>query len=282
MVLDVAHLVAGVSGGVASTLVLHPLDLVKIRMQVETGRQKVAVFDFMKTVVRNHGLRGLYTGASPNVVASGLAWGSYFFGYNEIKLLMRNEENEMLSPFQHSAAAMIAGGLTQLITNPLWVIKTRMCSSAATVVPYRSILHGLTSIVKTEGFLALYKGLVPGLVGTTHGAVQFVAYEELKYYLNKSKGLHAEAKLDASEYMWISALSKAFAQFATYPYQVVRSRLQVSHGEASIITICKELWRIEGVGGIYKGLTPSLIRVVPASSITFLVYEHVWRFFSSS
>ena len=69
--------------------------------------------------------------------------------------------------------------------------------------------------------------MLPGLIGVSHGAVQFVAYEELKRELNAARGLHSDAKLDTFDYVWISALSKAIAVTVTYPYQVVRSRLQV-------------------------------------------------------
>lgn len=281
MVLDVGHMVAGVSGGVASTIALHPLDLIKIRMQVETSRDGISMLEFIKSVLRKHGVRGMYAGMSPNVVASGLAWGSYFFSYNEIKILMRTEDRQMLSPLQHGVAAVTAGSATLVATNPLWVIKTRMCSNAAGEVPYKGIIDGLLTIYRTEGLHALYKGLLPGLVGTSHGAVQFAAYEELKYLINNAHGLHADAKLSTAEYFYISALSKVLAQAITYPYQVVRSRLQNNSSvmPVPLTKIVVDIWKFEGIRGFYKGLTPSLVRVVPASSITIVVYEHVWRLF---
>ena len=50
----------------------------------------------------------------------------------------------------------------------------------ATPVKYTSLWHGLTSMLRDEGFTSLYKGLAPSLLGITHAAVQFPLYEEIK------------------------------------------------------------------------------------------------------
>lgn len=99
------HLVAGVSGGVASTLILHPLDLIKIRFagrsfqlklsnfqsliniyidlvsdgQLSLRPQYTGLFDAISSITRTEGVRGLYRGVTPNLWGAGCAWGSYFF-----------------------------------------------------------------------------------------------------------------------------------------------------------------------------------------------------------
>ena len=72
-----------------------------------------------------------------------------------------------------------------LITNPIWLIKTRMqLQLTDSATNYKSALHALQSIVKQDGVLGLYKGIVPALFLTTHGAVQFGSYEKLKQQCN--------------------------------------------------------------------------------------------------
>jgi len=78
------HLVAGISGGVASTLILHPLDLIKIRFAVSDGQlsirpQYTGLFDAISSITRTEGIKGLYRGVAPNLWGAGTAWGSYFF-----------------------------------------------------------------------------------------------------------------------------------------------------------------------------------------------------------
>lgn len=69
-----------------------------------------------------------------------------------------------------------------VLTNPIWVVKTRLCAWMPQVEAphYRSLIGGVVHIARHEGLAGLYRGLLPGLVGVAHVAVQFMAYEELK------------------------------------------------------------------------------------------------------
>jgi len=282
------HLVAGVSGGVVSTIMLHPLDLLKIRFAVNDGQvthrpQYQGLGNAISTIVKEEGVKGLYRGVTPNVWGAGTSWGFYFFFYNGLKTWMEDGKEGCLGPGKHMLAAAEAGVLTLLMTNPIWVVKTRLClqfEQPGTPVDqskmYRGMMDALVKVYRHEGMAGLYKGFVPGVFGVSHGALQFMAYEEMKKSYNQYLELPPNAKLSTVEYLGIAALSKLFAAVATYPYQVVRARLQDQHtvytgtGDAILKT-----WRNEGVYGFYKGLKPNLIRVVPATAITFVVYEHV-------
>lgn len=77
------HMIAGVSGGVTSTLVLHPLDLLKVRFAVNDGRVKCrpqyqGLRNAVTMILRDEGYRGLYRGVAPNCWGAGAAWGFYF------------------------------------------------------------------------------------------------------------------------------------------------------------------------------------------------------------
>ncbi|XP_051920784.1 mitochondrial folate transporter/carrier-like [Hippocampus zosterae] len=282
----VENLVAGLSGGVVSTLVLHPLDLVKIRFAVSDGlelRPKYnGILHCMKSVWHHEGLRGLYQGVTPNVWGAGASWGLYFFFYNAIKAYVKEGRHTELSATEHLVSAAEAGILTLTITNPIWVTKTRLIlqySSDSTSKQYKGMLDALFKIYRTEGVSGLYKGYVPGLFGTSHGALQFMAYEQLKRDYSKYKKIHSDAKLNALEYITMAALSKLFAVATTYPYQVVRARLQDQHNRYDgVVDVIRRTWRNEGAPGFYKGIIPNLIRVTPACCVTFVVFENVSRF----
>ncbi|XP_043921617.1 mitochondrial folate transporter/carrier [Protopterus annectens] len=282
------NLVAGLSGGVLSTLVLHPLDLVKIRFAVSDGlnlRPKYnGILHCVSTIWRQEGLRGLYQGVTPNVWGAGASWGLYFFFYNAIKAYKRDGRQADLSAAQHLVSAAEAGAMTLCITNPIWVTKTRLVLQYdASVDPskkqYRGMIDALVKIYRMEGIPGLYKGFVPGLFGTSHGALQFMVYETLKIDYSKYRGRPSNAKLNALEYITMAALSKMFAVTATYPYQVVRARLQDQHNKyGGVIDVIKRTWGKEGVHGFYKGIVANIIRVTPACCITFVVYETVSQF----
>ncbi|KAJ0000101.1 hypothetical protein NQD34_011943 [Periophthalmus magnuspinnatus] len=281
----VGNLIAGLSGGVVSTLVLHPLDLVKIRFAVSDGlelRPKYSgIFHCMRSVWMQEGLRGLYQGVTPNVWGAGASWGLYFFFYNAIKGYTKEGRQTELSATEHLVSAAEAGILTLTITNPIWVTKTRLVlqyDAGSSGKQYKGMVDALVKIYRHEGLPGLYKGYIPGLFGTSHGALQFMAYEELKRDYNKYRKAPSDAKLSALEYITMAALSKLFAVATTYPYQVVRARLQDQHNKYNgVIDVVRRTWRNEGTFGFYKGIVANLIRVTPACCITFVVYENVSR-----
>ena len=172
------------------------------------------------------------------------------------------------------ADASNKGALTAVCTNPIWVIKTRMLSTSSTHPgAYRSLTDGVRQIYRSEGIAGFYRGLLPSLFGVSHGALQFMAYEQLKKARQERIG-HQE--LSATDYLILSGLAKVFAGSITYPYQVIRARLQMYHAEQlykGAADVVAQVWKREGLSGFYKGLAPNLLRVMPSTWVTFLVYE---------
>ncbi|KAK2166276.1 hypothetical protein LSH36_40g10033 [Paralvinella palmiformis] len=290
------HCAAGVSGGVISTLVLHPLDLIKVRFQVHEGSSTVTtkrpqyhgVIDAFLTIQRHEGLRGLYRGVTPNVWGSGASWGLYFLFYSSFKTYMQNGDDMVsLSATKHTMAAAEAGVMTLMFTNPIWVAKTRMClqydvgvkhgaNAVLSDVHYNGMADCLIKTFRSEGFPGLYKGFIPGLFGVSHGAIQFMTYEELKKMYNRHRNKPLNTTFNTGEYLLFAAISKMIAASVTYPYQVVRARLQDQHRNYSgVWEVVIKTWRYEGLRGLFKGLTPYLLHVTPNICIVFLIYENV-------
>ncbi|KPP64723.1 Mitochondrial folate transporter/carrier-like, partial [Scleropages formosus] len=261
------NLAAGLSGGVVSTMVLHPLDLVKTRLAVSDGldvRPRYnGMIHCMRSVWRHEGLRGLYRGVTPNVWGAGASWGLYFFFYNAIKAHAQEGRESELSASEHLVSAAQAGAMTLCLTNPIWVTKTRLVlqyNNETSKKQYKGMLDALVKIYRHEGIPGLYK---------------FMVYEQLKRDYNKYRKKPSEAKLNAFEYISMAAFSKIFAVASTYPYQVVRARLQDQHNKYDgVIDVIGRTWRNEGLIGFYKGIVPNLLRVTPACCITFVVYEN--------
>lgn len=288
------HLVAGISGGIASTLALHPLDLLKVRLAVNDGLvvtrpQYTGLTNAVTTIFRQEGIRGFYRGVTPNCWGAGASWGLYFLFYNSIKSHMSDGSpaHTFLSPTQHITAACEAGALTLVLTNPIWVVKTRLCLqygdfNELAIDPtkrYSGMIDALRKVYRFEGVRGLYRGFVPGIFGVSHGALQFMAYEELKKGYIRRYRLAREEKLSTGAYLSCAALSKLFAAVITYPYQVVRARLQDQYANYhGMMDVIRRTWSNEGIPGFYKGIVPNLLRVTPACAITFVVYENVSHF----
>ncbi|KAI9479852.1 mitochondrial FAD carrier protein [Coemansia mojavensis] len=292
---------SGIGGAIASTTVFHPLDLVKVRLQVDVASQKDAIFGralrATKHVISTDGITGLYRGLSANLAGNCASWGLYFAWYTWIKDQMaggRSAETAMgisvLSPTQHLLAGAGAGALTQCMANPLWVVKTRICTTSRSQPgAYRGVIDGLAQVAAKEGIRGLYKGLAPGLLGVAHGGLQFMAYEEMKRRWLHSQSRSSTGDFTSAELACMSASSKTFALSITYPSQVLRSRLQQTPGITSsaadgaprmgsysgLSDVIVKTFRSEGLIGFYKGYGPALLRVLPSNVLTFIVYEKI-------
>ena len=81
--------IGGLIGGVTANFVLHPFDLLRNRLAVSDGNIKRpkyrSSFGIIKSVIQNHGFRGLYKGVTPSVIGAGLSWGLYFPIYETAK-----------------------------------------------------------------------------------------------------------------------------------------------------------------------------------------------------
>ncbi|KAJ6989927.1 hypothetical protein NC653_018434 [Populus alba x Populus x berolinensis] len=213
--------------------------------------------------------------------------------YSRAKQRYSKNRDEKLSPGLHLASAAEAGALVCFCTNPIWLVKTRLQlqNPLHQTRRYSGLYDALKTIMREEGWRALYKGIVPSLFLVSHGAVQFTAYEELRKVVvdYKAKQRKEDCKsadtdlLNSVDYAVLGGSSKIAAIILTYPFQVIRSRLQQRPTMEGIPRymdswhVMKATARFEGFRGFYKGITPNLLKNVPASSITFIVYENVLK-----
>ena len=143
---------------------------------------------------------------------------------------------------------------------------------------------GLRTILRTEGLSGFYRGLGVSLFGVSHGAVQFAVYEPTKqlYFSRRAGRGIDDTRMPTEATLLISTMSKLVAGAVTYPYQVLRTRLQNYQADErfgrGFRGVVRRTWQEEGIRGFYRGLVPGVIRVMPATWITFLVYENVKYF----
>jgi solute carrier family 25 folate transporter 32 len=125
--------IGGFVAATAATGLLHPLDLLKTRFQInESGHSNI--FSMTKNILKTEGIqRGFYRGITANLAGGTTAWTLYFFLYQSLKDQRTRSipAGSTLKATDHLLAAALAGGMTSLVTNPLWVIKTRLCASKA-------------------------------------------------------------------------------------------------------------------------------------------------------
>jgi solute carrier family 25 folate transporter 32 len=242
----------------------------------------------LATIYREEGLRGLYRGFQPTVIGYAPAWAIYFTCYNRGRIEWKKHFPDAPKDFGIILSAVSSGAIANAITNPIWVIRTRLQTQEHVnrKPEYFGTVDAARKIWKREGLLAFYKGMVPSMWGLIHVAVQFPLYEKFKSLLNlHPEEQHDELSFDhARRLIAASSTSKLLASLTTYPLEVVRTRMQVQRSDgahpphySTVLGSLKIIIREEGVRGLYMGLQTNLIRVVPANAITFTTYELVYR-----
>ncbi|KAL4899265.1 hypothetical protein BDW74DRAFT_117859 [Aspergillus multicolor] len=289
---SVVETIAGFTAGIATTLCLHPLDLIKTRLQVDrTSSSRIGgSLRVVRQIFHKEGrLTAFYRGLTPNIIGNSSSWALYFLFYDNVKDILgtwrlrcnldsEQQRRQLLTSFDYFIASGSAGIITSVLTNPVWVIKTRMLATGFNSPgAYTSFTTGAVQILRSEGIPGFYRGLVPSLFGVSHGALQFMAYEKLKLHRTNVDSKKGQQQLTNMDFFVISSISKVFAGSITYPYQVLRSRLQMYDAHLAyrgLRDAIAQVWATEGLAGFYKGLGPNLFRVLPSTWVTFLVYEN--------
>lgn len=214
-------------------------------------------------------------------------------------------QGQGLGVFWQLLAGTEAGLVAAVATNPLWVVKTRLqVQERSGEGAYRGLMDAGRRIVRDEGVAGLYKGLGPSLALVSHGAVQLLVYDRLRDAVDGTAGRagigvgggegegegeggvgrngRGSVWLAAVMSPWLGGASKVAASLATYPLQVVRSRMQQRGADMSgdagssyrtAYGTAQRMLRNEGPSAFYKGLVPNLLRAIPASMVAFTAYE---------
>ncbi|CAE6450430.1 unnamed protein product [Rhizoctonia solani] len=294
--------IAGAGAGLVSSIVTCPLDVIKTKLQAQStvhGSQGyLGIRGTITSILKNQGIRGLYRGLGPTILGYLPTWAIYFAVYDETKNWLGDSEYGG-SPGEeghlrkrqvwatHLVAAMTAGASGTIATSPLWVIKTRFMTQPQDEMQYRHTWDAFQTIYRSEGWRAFYRGLLPSLLGVTHVAVQFPLYEQLKHWFADRRGI-ATVQLSSGTIFLCSALSKMTASVATYPHEVIRTRLQIQRNPHSgvladtrtyrgFVQTTIRILRREGWRGLYKGLSINLVRTIPNNAVTLVTYELLMR-----
>jgi len=279
------------SGGVAGTVaacITNPLEVIKVQLQSSTASLSSPV-TLAKNIMDRDGVSGFFRGLPPTLVGIIPARSAYFYAYQRSKVALGPYLPEG-SPGNALISGLLAGVAGNTLTNPIFMVRTRMqllADSGVGQKVYAGYGECISTIYKQEGIKGFYKGITASYWGCSEGALQFLMYEQLKKKLvtrnNESRaanGLPPTDELSKATYFCSAAIAKMLAAIATYPHEVARTRIR----EQSIGGVFKYtgMWQSigliakeEGKQGLYGGMGVHLMKVVPNSALMFLTYEVV-------
>ncbi|RMX94197.1 hypothetical protein D0867_13939, partial [Hortaea werneckii] len=249
---------SGAMAGMASGIVTCPLDVIKTKLQAQGSFRNTTLahrgqppsqlykglLGTATTIIRSDGLIGMYRGLGPMLLGYLPTWAVYMSVYDQTREYFyhhgysgRDRDKWMARIY----ASLTAGACSTLATNPIWVIKTRLMSQsgnrsvgtdgARTPWHYTSTIDAFQKMYKAEGVKAFYSGLTPALLGLTHVAIQFPLYEYFKMTftgleMGESPTASGSEGMNTLGILAATFLSKVCATSATYPHEVLRTRMQ--------------------------------------------------------
>ncbi|KAF1984771.1 calcium dependent mitochondrial carrier protein-like protein [Aulographum hederae CBS 113979] len=241
------------------------------------------------------GIRSLFAGNGINVVKvmpeSAIRFGAYEACKRTLAKIEGNDDPNHNSGLSKYLTGGIAGMISQFAVYPLDTLKLQVADRMQCEIVSGGlrgnelILLTAKKMWSTGGLRSFYRGLPTGLAGMfPYAAIDLGTFEALKTNLiasrAKAAGCHEEdIRLPAWYFAITGGFSGALGASAVYPLNVLRTRLQsqgtVLHPRTytGIVDVTKKTVAEEGFRGLFKGLTPNLLKVVPAVSITYVVYE---------
>ncbi|CAG9558487.1 unnamed protein product [Danaus chrysippus] len=271
------HLLAGGIAGAVSRTCTAPLDRLKVFLQVNPTRENMA--KCLAKMINEGGIGGLWRGNGINVIKIAPESALKFAAYEQVKRLIKGEKNP-LEIYERFLAGASAGAISQTVIYPLEVLKTRL--ALRKTGQYSGIVDAAKKIYAREGLKCFYKGYIPNILGIVpYAGIDLAVYETLKKkYINKYQTNNEQPGMLLL--LACGSTSCTLGQVCSYPLALVRTRLQAQEkaakgAEGTMRGAFREIVQREGLRGLYRGITPNFIKVIPAVSISYVVYEYASR-----
>jgi hypothetical protein len=267
--------------------VTFPLDVAKIRMQLEgeaasgdKSFQRTGMVATMVSVVREEGLRGLYSGveaaALRQVVYGGIGVGLYA---PVRKLLIGSEDAHDAPLWKRILAGMITGGLGQAVASPTDVVKVRVQADGRLKLRggtprYAGTWDAFKRILLEEGVRGYFVGFKPSVVrAAVINGCGIASYDHSKQFTveltGQEEGLFARVVA--------SLISGLVSALVSTPVDVVKTRLMNQPPGSTVyrgmIDCAIKTFREEGIRGTYSGFVPTYTRLAPWQLVFFVTFD---------
>eukprot|EP00940_MAST-03C_sp_MAST-3C-sp2_P002789 g2789.t1 len=266
-------LAGGLAGCTARTFVA-PIDRTKILLQTQfvssggSPDKYRGVLHTFRRVVQEEGIANLWRGNVVNCIRVAPYSATQFVSYEQYKEFLTPSDGAEFTTFRRLLCGGMAGATATTITHPLDVLRLRI----AVTPELKGIGNAVSHIYAENGLRTFYKGYTPTLLSLSPFiAINFSTFDALKtwYYPEGPP-----EKVEAQVTLLLGAIAGLTAQSICFPLDTVRRRMQLAGTNyKGTLDAFLTIPRKEGIRGLYKGMLPNAIKIVPNNGIRFLAYE---------
>ncbi|GLC36958.1 hypothetical protein PLESTB_000174200 [Pleodorina starrii] len=287
---------AGTCGGISVTLVGHPFDTLKVRLQTQPVDKPIysGVVDCARKTVQWEGLGGLYKGVTSPLMGQMFFRASLFGAFGSSKRWLGTNADGTTRPLEridfYKAGAM-TGFVAAFTEGPIDFYKSqlqvqiiRSKQDPNYKPPYTSVLECVRNTVRTNGFRGPFQGLSATLLrNTPANAVYLGNFEVFKQSLAAHYGCKP-TELSAGAITACAGIAGITYWLVIFPVDCIKSAMQTDSIVPSerkykdVPTTARLLWAEGGVSRFFKGFTPCLLRAAPANGVMLLTVDKVSQF----
>lgn len=290
--LQVKAPIAGGISGFFTRALTQPLDCIKVRHQLQLepirkniGAKYTSTWQTFVLMFREEGIRGLWKGHVPGQILSITYGFGQFAAYDQFnrqsrKIQFFNDHSDI----RHTVAGGFAGAFGMTIATPFDVVRTRFIAQDHGR-GYKSIVDAFQTMIKAEGLRGLFRGLIPSVSAIApNAAIQFGSYN---FLLERYMAFMNEDTVSRHIILLAGTSSGTVAKMCIYPLDLTKKRLQIQEFQGNRTTFGKNItttgmidclrktFAEEGYIGLYKGLTPAVIKSGMMSGFYFFFYEEI-------
>eukprot|EP00043_Microstomoeca_roanoka_P015929 m.160312 g.160312 ORF g.160312 m.160312 type:complete len:290 (-) comp16359_c1_seq1:187-1056(-) len=268
-------IIAGGLAGVIEISFMYPTDVAKTRAQLSTT--PTTMLRTLADVLKNEGIVGLYRGVMSPITAEAPKRATKFAANDQFMRLLRKPDGS-LPTHRAGMAGALAGTTEALINCPFETIKVRM-QAKENLTRYKNTWDCARQVLRQEGALALYNGLTAQIWrNVAWNGTYFAIIGSVRNWMPAKPG-DSKVKTLGNKFIAGFIGGASGVVFAT-PFDVVKSRMQnqlpgTVHPYTSVLTSLRIIAQKEGMGALYKGFGPRLVRLGPGGGIMIVAFDFI-------
>jgi solute carrier family 25 (mitochondrial oxoglutarate transporter), member 11 len=289
--------VCGGASATSASIIIHPIDLAKVRMQIygqlNPGKPVPSFPTILRNIIQSDGPLAVYKGVDA-AIGRQLVYGTARIGLHRSfsdKLVEMND-GKPINFLQKTMSGMLSGSIAVCIGTPFDIALVRLQSDGMAKPEdrrnYKNVFDALIRTAREEGTGALYKGLLPNILrGMSMNVGMMACYDQAKEVVANILGDEMIKGPSLATSIGASAIAGFTAALFSLPFDLIKSRLMAQkpnpvNGELpykGIMDCVVKIAQVEGPKGFFTGFSAYYGRCAPHAMIILLSNESITNFY---